>query len=569
MDMKTRILTYLQEFVAVPSVSDSPDEKLAVDWLFRSIGAQEYFQAHPDSFGRYPLPGDYRAREIVYGMVEAERKTDRTVILTGHYDVVGIEEYGALKPLAFDMAGMTEAIAKEKTDEQTRADALSGEWLFGRGCADMKGGLCAGLAVLDELGREGCSVNVLFMAVPDEESYSAGMRGAAGFLTKLQKQYGLTYEVLLCLEPGTRDLTGTRQSVYIGSVGKCMPTVLVQGKKAHVGTCFQGLNAVSVLARFFEKTELSPEFADVYENEVCVPPTWLYLKDQKQAYDVSLPLRACGYLNMLSFDTTPQTIMEQLKLLGQQAFCEVIGGMRESAEQIAAKSGQPSLAQSLCADIPRPQDCLVLEFSELVKRCEQKDGFAAYYERQYRELSEKIQTGEWNYPQATIELAGRVLDFADLTEPVMLFCFSPPFYPAFHSDRLSGKENAGTEYYERLKEAAGHELERLHYFTGISDLSYCGSCGDGAPDAYYRNTPLWGDLYQVDFAAIEGLNIPSILYGPWGKNIHQRTERVNIKSLTQELPQTLLSFIGRLILCSPRGKTAEAVSISHGKQGGS
>jgi len=62
----------------------------------------------------------------------------------------------------------------------------------------------------------------------------------------------------LCLEPNTRDIAGEKQSVYIGSVGKCMPVALVQGLKAHVGTCFQGINAVSVLSRFLLKTEVTP-----------------------------------------------------------------------------------------------------------------------------------------------------------------------------------------------------------------------------------------------------------------------------------------------------------------------
>lgn len=414
----------------------------------------------------------------------------------------------------------------------------------------MKGGLCAGLAVQGQLGEEVLAgtfqgrVNVLFMAVPDEESYSAGMRGAAGLLQELRKSRSLTYECLLCLEPNSRDSAGEKQSVYIGSVGKCMPVALVQGLKAHVGTCFQGINAVSVLSRFLLKTEVSPQFADVYKGEMCVPPTWLYLKDQKELYDVSLPYRACGYINMLQFDTTPEQVMTQLKALAQEAFVDVIGTMQASCREIAKKAGQqPDLSQ-----IPGADRCQVLEFSQLQALCREKDeaGFAAYYEKQYEEIRRKIQGGEWNYPQATVEMMKRVLDFADMTEPVMVLGFAPPFYPAFHSDRLPGKTGAGSACFAKLQGAAmqaGTRLQRYHYFTGISDLSYCGSCTEYDHTKYYDNTPLWGDLYQVDFAGISALNIPSILFGPWGKNLHQRTERVHIKSLTEETPATLLAFI--------------------------
>ncbi len=555
---KKQILAYLYDFIEQPSVSDSDAEHLGAEWLQETLKKQPYFQVQPDFCGSYGIPGDYRKRSIVYGLVKgvtgtATGQSERTLILTGHYDVVGIEEYGALKPLAFQVEKLTEAMEDAQLDEESRADLESGEWLFGRGTADMKGGLCAGLAVLGQVGEEilegtfNGQVNVLFMAVPDEESYSAGMRGAAGLLQNLRKKYNLIYECLLCLEPNSRDQAGQKQRVYIGSVGKCMPVALVQGLKAHVGTCFQGINAVSVLSRFLLKTEVSPQFADVYKGEMCVPPTWLYLKDQKELYDVSLPYRACGYINMLQFDTTPEQVMEQLKALAQEAFADVIGAMQASCREIAQKAGQqPDLSR-----IPRVDRCRVLEFSQLQALCREKDetGFAAYYEKQYEEIRRKIQSGEWNYPQATVEMMKRVLDFADLTEPVMILGFAPPFYPAFHSDRLPGKTGAGSAYFEKLRSVAiqaGTRLQRYHYFTGISDLSYCGSCAEYDHTKYYDNTPLWGDLYRVDFEGISALNIPSILFGPWGKNLHQRTERVHIKSLTEETPETLWAFINTL-----------------------
>ena len=555
---KKQILAYLYDFIGQPSVSDSDAEHLGAEWLQETLKKQPYFQVQPDFCGSYEIPGDYRKRSIVYGLVKgvtgtATGQPERTLILTGHYDVVGIEEYGALKPLAFQVEKLTEAMKDAQLDEESKADLESGEWLFGRGTADMKGGLCAGLAVLGQVGEEilegtfNGQVNVLFMAVPDEESYSAGMQGAAGLLQNLRKKYNLIYECLLCLEPNSRDQAGQKQSVYIGSVGKCMPVALVQGLKAHVGTCFQGINAVSVLSRFLLKTEVSPQFADVYKGEMCVPPTWLYLKDQKELYDVSLPYRACGYINMLQFDTTPEQVMEQLKALAQEAFVDVIGTMQESCREIAKKAGQqPDLSR-----IPRVDRCRVLEFSQLQALCREKDeaGFAAYYEKQYEEIRRKIQSGEWNYPQATVEMMKRVLDFADLTEPVMILGFAPPFYPAFHSDRLPGKTGAGSAYFEKLQSVAiqaGTQLQRYHYFTGISDLSYCGSCTEYDHTKYYDNTPLWGDLYRVDFEGISALNIPSILFGPWGKNLHQRTERVHIKSLTEETPETLWAFINTL-----------------------
>lgn len=60
---------------------------------------------------------------------------------------------------------------------------------------------------------------------------------------------------------------------------------------------------------------------------------------------------------------------------------------------------------------------------------------------------------------------------------------------------------------------------------------------------YAAETPLWGGGYQVDFEEIGKLNIPAVLMGPWGKDIHRRTERVNRKSLLVELPEILHTLI--------------------------
>ena len=75
-----------------------------------------------------------------------------------------------------------------------------------------------------------------------------------------------TYDCLVDLEPSFNE--GGKQQVYIGSVGKTMPAVLVQGAKAHVVECFHGLNAIGVLAEMFMATELAPEFSDVYKRQV-------------------------------------------------------------------------------------------------------------------------------------------------------------------------------------------------------------------------------------------------------------------------------------------------------------
>ena len=47
-----------------------------------------------------PLPHDPANRSNVFALKRGT--SQRTVVLTGHFDVVSVEDYGALQPLAFD-----------------------------------------------------------------------------------------------------------------------------------------------------------------------------------------------------------------------------------------------------------------------------------------------------------------------------------------------------------------------------------------------------------------------------------------------------------------------------------
>ena len=378
----------------------------------------------------------------------------------------------------------------------------------------------------------------------------------------------------------SRDENG--QEVFLGSVGKCMPVVLVQGRTAHVSRCFDGLNAVGVLGRMFEKTELSAEFAEVFDGEVCMPPTWLNFKDLKKEYDVSVPARAAGYLSVLSFRSGPGEILEKMRELGSEAFAEYIEKMDAERRRLEEKlSGRAMQGKKKCVKTAKPQaanaesvdradpvseeyadnvgECEktndvvpqkfnVLSFEELSEQCRKKnaDGFEDFLEGLKVRTEARIRSGETNYPQATIDMMTEVLDWSGLTEPVMVISFAPPLYPAYHSDQMTGKEGAGSWQFRKIKkasEAAGCMVKKVHYFTGISDLSYCGTCGDMDFSGYAAETPLWGGGYQVDFEEIGKLNIPAVLMGPWGKDIHRRTERVNRKSLLVELPEILHTLI--------------------------
>ena len=65
----------------------------------------------------------------------------------------------------------------------------------------------------------------------------------------------------------SRDENG--QEVFLGSVGKCMPVVLVQGRTAHVSRCFDGLlTAAKVLALSCIRTMDRPDVIEAAKKEL-------------------------------------------------------------------------------------------------------------------------------------------------------------------------------------------------------------------------------------------------------------------------------------------------------------
>lgn len=87
-------------------------------------------------------------------VARAGRATGRSLMLNGHLDVVGV-------------AGMTHA---------PFGGEVRGGRLYGRGAADMKGGLAAMSAAAARAARRGISGEVIVAAVADEEHMSAGTR---------------------------------------------------------------------------------------------------------------------------------------------------------------------------------------------------------------------------------------------------------------------------------------------------------------------------------------------------------------------------------------------------------
>lgn len=134
----------------------------------------------------------------------------RTLYYSGHYDVVPVTTPGQCTPL------------------------LRGKTLFGRGSADMKGGLASMLYAAAALRQVRVPLHgrLGLVFVPDEET---GGRRGSGFLAATRR-LGLKGIGMLTPEP-------TSGVVWNANRGALTMRVTVHGREAHVGLLHQGRNA--------------------------------------------------------------------------------------------------------------------------------------------------------------------------------------------------------------------------------------------------------------------------------------------------------------------------------------
>lgn len=512
MEKEQRVLDILKEMIAIDSETNTAKE----------VDMEKYLQKKLSSMGDMVkvslmrVPNDPAGRSVVCGFIPGRKKD--TVIFLNHHDVVGTEAYGILRDDAFSPDRLLQELIQFEKDESVLSDLKSGEWMVGRGSCDMKGGAAAQLAVFEEYAAQGGGeTGLLFVSLPDEESYSTGMRTAVPVLKELRDTYGLIYRVLINSEPNEKE--NGKIVAFTGSVGKLLPVVIVQGKSVHVGNYQQGINPLGVLSRIVAETEGDASLADTCGDEMTPPPAWIFQRDRKDKYDVSLPHRAAACANFMTYTKTPEDVMYLLRNVAQKAVADAL-----------SHTG-PGLSME------------VMTSAELLKRAEDYPGFDVFYENAKNNSFIRFQKGETSYAQETIRLIEAVLDFTGMNQPMVIITFAPPYYPAADSLILHDGRYGG------LRQVIGEmtDIRYDHYFNGVSDCSYC--CVDPNLDESLleHNLPLWGKSYGFDFSAMEEMQIPFLLLGPWGKDLHERTERVNIDSVSSRLPNVLrkvISYVG-------------------------
>ena len=212
-----------QEMIRFPSLRGL--EHPVQDYVYRALRtrgmAMERFTMDEAAIARHPggaaFAPEHSTAPIVVGIHHPRVEVGRSLILQAHVDVVPTGPADMWTHAPFD-------------------PVIEGDWLYGRGGADMKAGHIANIAALDALRRIGLApaATVYVQSVVEEES-----TGNGALMTFLQ---GYTADAVLIPEP-------EEEMLVRANTGVLWFQVTITGVPVHVREMAQGANAIDAAHR--------------------------------------------------------------------------------------------------------------------------------------------------------------------------------------------------------------------------------------------------------------------------------------------------------------------------------
>jgi arginine utilization protein RocB len=445
-----------------------------------------------------------------------------------------------LRPLALDpdrlARGLVDRIAGEPFDARSaRAleDLRSGVFIPGRGLLDMKTGLAAGLAVIEALHGSGFDGNLLFVAVPDEEGNSAGARRMSQMLGPIAADRGLDIEAVINLDATVDDGDGEQgRLVALGSVGKLLPSALVVGRAAHAADSFRGFGAAALAGALAAEMEWTQELTERSGDELGAGPTLLGMKDDKLAYDVTMPANVWMYWNVMVHRRSPDAVLNAVEAAAERASARLVANLAERAKAVGA---------ALPAEEVR-----IVRLDTLRDEVLARDAaHGGTLERLARDLAA---TG-LGLPEQCRRLTATMVELSGRRGPLIVLGFaSIPYLPVElrDDDKARRLERAVVEAVDATARRFDTSIGTIRYFPGISDLSFFAQADDRHVEAIAANTPAW-ETILAGAPRFGAANIPGINVGPWGRDYHTRLERIHAGYAFRVLPVLVQEIVSRFL----------------------
>ncbi|QUH19677.1 M20/M25/M40 family metallo-hydrolase [Alkaliphilus sp. B6464] len=545
MDIGKRAEELAIELTSILSVVGTKEENNVVERIYEFFGEMDYFKNNPESLKYVDVINDEIGRKSTLATIKGKKgNSNKTVILIGHTDTVGITDYGDLKEYATKPLELIEKLKEVIIPEEAKIDLDTGDYIFGRGIFDMKCGVAIIMTIMEELAKnvDNLEGNVVFAAVCDEEGNSGGMLSVVPELVRLKESEGYEYLAVIDTDYSAPRYVGDENRyVYIGTVGKLMPSFFIVGKETHVGEPYKGLDPNQISSSITKEFNLNMEYCDVAEGEVSLPPITLRQQDLKTEYSVQIAKTSYLYFNYATHISTPDEVMNRMLVGAFKAFQNTIDELNNQYKSYCKMSSYPY------AELP--WKARVITYEELVEkvRAEKGEELNLMLEKLSRELLDNDKIDERVFALKLVEQVHKM--WSD-KEPVVIAYFSPPYYPHIYVEGNEVKEKILLRAVDDAIEAADNKFNivRKKFYPYISDLSYAAAPKENSIIGVLKeNMPGFGVKYNLPLKEMQELNLPVVNIGPFGKDAHKFTERVERDYSFNVLPKMVYDTILNLL----------------------
>lgn len=548
MSMSERVETLTRILVGMESVNGTEGEVVMADFLKEVLLDFPYFREHPGQVWEQELPGDRLGRKNIFALLRGSSGNKRTVIYHSHVDTVGIEDFGGMREQALRPDALADFFAGHASGPEVQEDALSGEWMFGRGSVDMKSGIAVHLANVlyfsehpDELPG-----NVLLMLNVDEESENMGIIAAVPELGKLEERDGLDFVVAINDDYVTPLYEGDpNRYVYTGVAGKLLPSFYVRGREAHVGEALTGIDPNLIMAEITRRVHNNVGLIEEIPGELTLPPSCLYQRDNKAGYDVQTTASGGLYFNHFLYEKTAKEVMDTLLDIAAEATREAERYLREQYAEFCRHTGLP--AKSLSWDV---------EVTSLARYLETLAQQGMEPQRETRRVWERNRDMEPR--MLCFKIVEALQNLAPDNKARVIVFFAPPYLPHSHLDEEDERDrkllDAIREVLVEARKETGEQFSLKRFFPYLADGSFLSlQETDEEIRSLIENVPEWDRIHPLPVGEIRDLDIPSVNIGAYGKDAHKWTERVH-KPYTFGVLPGLIRSVTRRLLNQPTGK---------------
>nr|WGD61004.1 M20/M25/M40 family metallo-hydrolase [Bacillus velezensis] len=529
-----KIEAITKSLVALNSINGTLGEGKKADYIKDMIKSFPYFQENPSHVWEQAIPEDPYGRKNIFAFIEGNGESLNTVIYHAHLDTVGIEDFGPLKDIAFDSDRLAEYFSNYEFDRDVQRDARSGEWMFGRGSVDMQSGIAVHLANLLHFSerRDQLPSYILFMANPDEESQHSGILTSISELKRLKQEKQLRYLAAINNDFITPLYEGdTTRYIYTGAAGKLLPCFAIYGREVHVGDTLSGIDPNLIASEITRRIHNNIHMAENIEGELVLPPTCLYQRDNKEAYNVQTAVSSYVYFNYFIYEKTAKEVMDQLTAVADEACKETEQKLSDYYDEYCERTSLPKKEMSWNVQVYSLEDYLKRLRSRGIDPVQCIGQAFKTYE--HLELRMRCFKAVEELQKLDPEQGAKVIIF-----------YAPPYLPHNYLKEESTRDrllqHVIQEAVDKTAASTGETFVFKKFFPYLADGSFLSLHEtDEEVSAFTDNFPGWDVIGTIPFKEIRELNIPSVNIGVYGKDGHKWTERVYKPYTFHVLPELI------------------------------